>query len=466
MSDEVSRRGLLRRGAATAAAASLPAFVTSAGVASGAELEGPSGVHVAYGQDATSTARVGWSGAPAASAHVEYRPAGGGDRKPVEATPEPVPGRRLTTYHATLTDLEPGTTYEYVAVQDGSASSEFTFETAPDTGEPFSVTAVGDHGIADPNNPFQRPDTDDPNRVLAAAMDRDPAFHLGVGDISYANGHPSTWETYFGTFQEHYAETPFMTVPGNHEAEPGTGLTQYDRRLNALMPSTPEPNAESKQRWYDFRYGNAAFVGLNTTTDDCGQVGRSDEAVPIYDTRCRAGGATYDQRQDTYIRETLAQASDETDWLVVYFHGPLWTTSPDHAPREDVRRHWGEYFDEFGVDLVLSGDNHVYERTTTIRDGGPAEYGTTYVTNGTGGVSHYTIPEEPENPEVWARRTADYFGVTDLTVTGNRLELQYVAAPSEGTADGDTIGESATFQVVDEVTLVHDERGRTRQVED
>jgi len=82
------------------------------------------------------------------------------------------------------------------------------------------VTAVGDHGVADPENPFQRPGTDDPERVMETAASLDPDVQLIPGDISYANGAPSTWELYFETSESFYAETPLMTAPGNHEAEP------------------------------------------------------------------------------------------------------------------------------------------------------------------------------------------------------------------------------------------------------
>lgn len=217
------------------------------------------------------------------------------------------------------------------------------------------------------------------------------------------------------------------------------------------MPVDHRPGVESKPRWYDLRYGNAAFVGLNTTADDCGQVARSDEGVPIYDTRCRYGGATYDEQQGRYVEETLRRLSDDpaVDWIVVYFHGSLWTTAPSHAPREDLRKRWGALFDEYGVDLVLSGDNHAYERTYPLSGESVSEYGTTYVTNGTGGTSHYALAE-PERPEVWATRTNEQFGVTQLDVDRTRVRVRYVVE------DG---------SVHDNFALVRDGQGRTRQVE-
>ena len=466
MSDP-SRRDVLR-GAGLAAMASMPVLTSSSGLAGGEVPDRPRGVHIAYGPDPASTMNVGWSGPPATEAVVRYGEVG--DPKATRsAEVSSVPGKRFVTYVANLTGLDPATEYEYEVSLDGATRGPFTFETAADATDGFRVTAVGDHGIADPDNPGQRANTDDPERVMAAAFDREPAFQILAGDIAYANGKPSTWELYFDTFEAYFAEHPFMTVPGNHEAEPGTGLAQYDRRLNDLMPTYDPLDADDlqhEQRWYDVHYGNAAFVGLSTTTDACGDVGRGEEYVPLYDPRCEAGGQTYGEAQEQFLREALerAQEDDDVTWTVVYFHGPFWTDSPDHAPRRDLRARWGPLFDEFDVDLVLSGDNHVWERTKPIRarpgqdDYGVADawewdetdVGTTFVTNGTGGTSHYAFAS-PEPSDFLARRTNHYFGVTQMDFSADAIEVRYVT--TAGT-------------VADAFRIEKDAEGRSIQVGD
>lgn len=452
---DLNRRDVLR---GVAGLSTAPFLVTSAA----GQIEtpnGPSGVHAAYGRDPASTIRVGWTGAPAVDSHLAIGEPGA-PMTTVRATASPVPGRDAVAYTATGTGLAPDTTYEYEAVLDDRRSEAFRVSTAPDSTDGFTVTAVGDHGVADPNNPFQRPDSDDPQRVMeTAAVDTD--LQIVPGDISYANGHPSTWELYFETFEGFYAETPFMAVPGNHEAEPGTGLLQYDRRLNDLMPTDDRLGLEDlqhEQRWYHFDYDDTRFIGLSTTTDACGDVGRGEEYVPIYDPRCEAGGLTYGEAQERFLRAALedAAADDDLMWTIVYFHGPLWTDSPDHPPREDLRARWGKLFDEYGVDLVLSGDNHVYERTKPISarpdrdDYGPADawewdskYGTTFVTNGTGGTSHYGFGSETPG-DYLARRMNEHFGVTRLDVEDERICVEYVA--TETGDDGEPLIADA-FQI-------------------
>jgi hypothetical protein len=444
-----NRRDVLR---GVAGLSTAPFFVSSVGGAVDLSA-GPSGVHAAYGRDPASTIRIGWTGGPATDAQLEIGREGG-SRTAIDAVGKPVPGRDAFAYTATATGLSPDTDYEYVAVLDDRRSESFTVSTAPDDGDGFTVTAVGDHGIADPENPFQRPGTDDPERVMATAASLEPDIQLIPGDISYANGAPSTWELYFAEHESFYAETPLMTAPGNHEAEPGTGLLQYDRRLNDLMPIADPlslDDLQHEQRWYRFDYDNTRFISLSTTTDGCGDVGRGEEFIPIYDPRCEFDGITYGDRQEQYLRNVLEDAAtdDSLKWTVVYFHGPLWTDSPDHAPRDILRDRWGKLFDEYGVDLVLCGDNHVWERTRPIEakpdreDYAPADAwdwesseGTTYITNGTGGTSHYGFGNSAPGAYL-ARRTNQHFGVERLDIDDERIRVEYVTHETDD--DGDPI---------------------------
>ncbi|MFC7154781.1 purple acid phosphatase family protein [Halomarina halobia] len=428
--DGFDRRDLLR-GVATVAAGSLaPAFPTSAGVARGAIGGAPTGVHVAYGPDPQRSASVGWTAGGTFDARVEYGERGGDLSAAVEANATVLPGEDLVAYDATIEGLTPDTAYDYRAVVGDERSATFAFRTAPEDGTDFRVSMVADHGIADDRNPAQRADDDGPVRIVDRAREFDPAFHLGVGDIAYANGFPYTWDEYFRAFEDFYATTPFLTVPGNHEKEPGQGFAQYDGRLNRLMPFRDPglPDLGSKRRWYDFRYGNALFVGLNTSADACGDLARGEEFLPFQDTRCYTDESyLYNERQRAYVEETLEDARDDpaVTWTVVYFHSSLWTDG-DHAAREDLRDLWGPLFDEYGVDLVLAGHNHSYERSKPIVGETAGEVGTTYVVNGTGGSGHYGFRHD-EPPEWTAFRDSDRYGIVRLSFSERRIEGEYVA---------------------------------------
>ncbi|WP_158056095.1 purple acid phosphatase family protein [Halorussus halophilus] len=440
---DIDRRSLLKGAGVAAMAGSVPVFPTSTGRASDGLLDGPTGVHVSFGTNPKRQARVGWTGDEILGGHVEY---GEDFSKTADADKTVVPGEGLYAYTAELTGLDPDTSYEYRVVHGDTTSETFSFRTAPpDSETSLRVTAVGDHGIADPDNEFQRADDDNPVRVLDRAASFDPDFHLGVGDIAYANGYPFTWDEYFESFEEFYASNQFLTVPGNHEKEPGQGFVQYDARLNELMPFDDPglPNLTSKQRWYDFQYGNTLFVGLNTSADACGDYARGEEFIPLQDTRCRTEASYfYNERQREYVEETLkeADADDSVKWIVVYMHSGFWTDG-DHDARQDLRDLWGPYFDEYDVDLVLAGHNHSYERSKPIRGEAVAETGTTYVVNGTGGSGHYGF-QHNEPPEWTAFRDSDHYGAVQLDVTDERIRGEYVAI--DGT-------------VVDEFTIVKED---------
>jgi len=400
---------------------------------------GPHGVHVAFGPEPETDMRIGWSGSAAANAYVEYGTQTLEESAPARSTP--LPSKRSIAYDVDLTGLDSGTTYQYRAVMDGRTSETNTFETAPTNPESFSVTAVGDNGT-----------NENSLAVNEISDQQDAAMHLGVGDLSYANGVPSIWEEYFGDNEFHFGSTPFMTTPGNHEAEPGTGLYQYDTRLNLLMPGTDATGGiEAKQRWYDFQYGDTLFIALTTTVDACGDVSRGEEAIPLYDPRCQTEDhLIVGEHQREYLEQTLrgAEKDDSIKWKVVYFHGPLWTDGTTHPSREDLQEVWGPLFDEYDVDLALSGDNHLYERSETIRRQSIAATGTTFVTNGAGGQLRYDYTHE-DRPDFLAFRDNDHFGVTRMEFSAESIDVEFVAT------DG---------VVVDAFSIVKDGEGRPMQV--
>lgn len=453
MSEESTfgRRGVLKAAGGTLGA--VPAFTLSSGRATAAG--GPTGVHVGAGEDAATQLAVGWTGARADEAYVEYGThdtdieADGSESEPdnlvdrvgfsvfqalsavLSADRRNVPGHDLVAYAVELDGLDPDTEYVYRAVLDDRQSDVYRVRTAPRGNDRFRVTAWGDHGI---DGQFNRADAEAPNRNVDLASELESDLHLGVGDISYANGYPATWESYFETFESYFAGRPQLTVPGNHEREPGQGFQQYDARLDALLPSA------AGDRWYDLTYGNAAFVGLNSEAGACPSTDVGAERyVPISDMRCGApSGETYEtveallrsEEQQRYLREALRRADDDpgVKWKIVFTHSGWYTTS-EHDARADLQRMWEPVIDEFDVDLVVVGHNHVYERTKPMRDGTPGETGTTYVTAGASGTSFYTF-EEPEPEWLAVRQNTDY-GAFTFDVSPDDIRCRFVTQAGE-----------------------------------
>ena len=89
------------------------------------------------------------------------------------------------------------------------------------------------------------------------------------------------------------------------------------------------------KRYYNFKNGNVQFFALD-----------SDYVDP---------------EQLTWIEEALKTAS-ENAWKICFFHHPLYSNGKFHGSDLDLRQRLEPIFLKYGVDVVLSGHDHVYER--------------------------------------------------------------------------------------------------------
>lgn len=390
-------------------------------------LGGARGVHIAYGEDPSTSMTIMWTGPPDPGARVLYGTSALVNEAP--ATAEPLPGSPLVAYSVTLEGLDPDTSYVYAAEADGLQSESYRFRTAPTPGEDtrFTFAAWSDHGVRDPYSPLGAVQAPSPTRNADLAREIDPDFHVAAGDIAGADGFTPTWERYFETHQRHLGQTPYMTVPGDHEREPGQGYAQYDARLE--MPD------RDRDRWYAFRYANALVVGLNT-----GEMCLEEEAVqaaPGNEWDCGRGMDADDApdsqfrtrypnpQQLNFLEGQLQRASHDpsVDWTIVVHHYPAYSSGP-HGSHPDVQRFWVPVYDDHGVDLVINGHDRAYQRSEPVRYGETAEVGTTYVVNGAGGLPLDDL--QGSSPAWEASRVGDTWGTAAFTVDGDRLEGRFL----------------------------------------
>ena len=134
--------------------------------------------------------------------------------------------------------------------------------------------------------------------------------------------------------------------------------------------------------YYSFDYENVHFLSIDTT-----------------DEKNEWGIISDDKMQLNFIRTDLSHAYNdpEIDFTIVIMHLPMYS-SRDGGSFMDMRNELQPIFDLYGVDLVLNGHRHAYERTypvmfnNTVTDNEDCSYddpdGQIYVTIGTGGASH------------------------------------------------------------------------------
>ena len=100
----------------------------------------------------------------------------------------------------------------------------------------------------------------------------------------------------------------------------------------------------------------------------------------------------------------------------------------EHGSTPEVKPLW-EVLYAAGVDIVLSGHEHNYERFAPQDPGGRAdpERGIREFVVGTGGKSHYAIVDPLSNSEV---HNDDTYGILELTLQPNSYDWRFV--PAEG----------------------------------
>jgi 3',5'-cyclic AMP phosphodiesterase CpdA len=179
--------------------------------------------------------------------------------------------------------------------------------------------------------------------------------------------------------------------------------------------------------------------------------------------------------QTSWLAQTLQALRNDpaVDFVVVFFHHCAYCTCTSHGSEGGVRQYWTPLFDQYQVDLVINGHNHVYERTDPIKAGAPtttapigatitpATQGTTYVAAGGAGASLYafSVPDSyegtvnnvasvgsyvnqsggtqvPENV-AWSRVRYTGYGLLVVDVTppffGGRTTMQVRALNESGT---------------------------------
>lgn len=375
----LSRRTFLKGVGLAGLASASPALWIQSARADGTPRVWP---HVSFDADAQHAAAVNFSTArPFRRALVEY---GLDDAfgSTVGVDVRSVSGVSTRYGHGLLSGLHAGTTYRYRILLDGAVTASGTVRTAAAGGEPFTFTAFGDQGVSA-----------HAQAVIGQVGRLRPAFHLLAGDICYADPkggggahdtfYPEVWDTWLQLISPIARSTPWMCTTGNHEMEPGFGPLGYSGVLDRLR--LPGNGASGCPSTYVFRYGNVAFVSLDS----------NDVSYEIPHNLGYSQG-----RQTAWLDQQLTalNAAGGVDFIVVFFHHCAYSTNAAHGSEGGIREFWVPLFDKHGVDLVINGHAHLYQRSVPVRNGrvaalGPrgsrvdSSLGTTYITAGGGGAS-------------------------------------------------------------------------------
>ena len=297
---------------------------------------------------------------------------------------------------ASMTGLTPGEEVTYRVGSGGDWSEEFTFTPIDSSAQHFEWISVGDHG-----------DSSEAMDVSEAIIADSKAQMVTIaGDISYADGEQTAWDDWFNFQQDSMTVIPWVTAVGNHENEPGYGFTPYEHRFDS------DGQAESEIFWYSRDVPGVHMVFMSTEHD------------------YQQGSTQYN-----WLEQDLSSVNrDVTPFVIVYGHKPMYSSNSYHGSEVELRDALEDLYITQGVDLVIAGHDHFYERTWPVSGENVVNNGKDdrfsrghapiHLVIGIGGRSAYEELDEPQ-PEWSAYRENSTYGWTRLVYDGDVKELSF-----------------------------------------
>ena len=253
-----------------------------------------------------------------------------------------------TEHEVQLTGLTAATRYFYsIGSLDETLATglDFSFLTHPTPGraKPTRVWVIGDCGTANTGAGNQAGVRDAYYNYTGS---RYTDVWLALGDNAYYSGYDHEYQAnFFDVYPRMFRQTPIWSTIGNHETysvAPGSRLPYEDI---FSFPTSGESGgaASGTEKYYSFDYANIHFVCLDSMT-----------------TLRTSGSAML-----AWLEQDLA--ANTNDWLDAFFHLPPYTKGSHNSDIEiehiEMRQNAIPLLESYGVDLVLGGHSHIYERS-------------------------------------------------------------------------------------------------------
>ena len=346
-----------------------------------------------------------------------------------------------TEHTVTLSGLQPDTRY-YYGIASGSnvlaGGADYFFVTSPAVPKPTRIWAIGDSGSASAGAAGSAAVY---ARYREFTGSRYTDLWLMLGDNAYYNGRDTEYQrAVFNLYPELLRQTVVWSTMGNHETystEPNGSHAYFN---NFTFPTAGQAGGEPSgtEHYYSFNYGNIHIVCLD-----------SEESF-------RTPGSP----MLTWLEEDLA--ANTKDWTIAMWHSPPYTKgshdsddlSDNRGNMTDMRANIVPILESYGVDLVLCGHSHNYERSffmdghygfsgsltpSMIKDAGSgqpgdtgpylkpdtgpnANQGTVYVVAGSSGWATFQQPERHPAMHAWLLQ----MGSLVLDINGQRLDAKFL----------------------------------------
>jgi acid phosphatase type 7 len=278
----------------------------------------------------------------------------------------------------------------------GPARPAGTTPTAASTGgvataDSTTLVAAGDVACAPSVEVADRQCQQEATAELVEGLN--PVSVLVLGDTAYETVDAETLKGYDASWGRFLDRT--HAVVGNHE--------YYGGGPDAYWGYFGDRAGPRDEGWYSYDVGAWHVVVLNS---ECGEVD------------CATDGD-----QGEWLAEDLAAHSARC--TLAAFHRPRFSSGEEYGDDESVSGFW-QVLQDAGVDVVLNGHEHSYERFAPQRESGraTAEEGMAEFVVGTGGRDLRGFGETKPNSAV---RWNDAFGVLALTLRTDGYDWRFHA---------------------------------------
>jgi hypothetical protein len=381
-----------------------------------------------------SSVIVRWRTDLASDSRVRY------GRDPGVLDQEILVAESITEHIVKLTGLSPDTKYYYAigTSSDALASgADYSFVTSPSHGKPTRIWAIGDCGTASANYYGSWLVRD---AYYGFEASRDTDVWLMLGDNAYGYGTDSEYQiAVFDTYQTLLRRSVLWSTIGNHETyapQVGEPISYFDI-FSFPMAGEAGGVPSGTENYYSFDYGNIHFVCLDSELSSR-------------------------QPGDAMLNWLDADLSANTnEWTIAFWHSPPYSKGSHDSDNlfdnggnmTQMRANVAPILENHGVDLVLCGHSHNYERSylmhghygfstellpSMIRDAGSgrvnetgaylksseepgADEGTVYIVAGSSGWATFQTGRHPIMYEALLQ-----MGSLVIDIDGERLDAKFL----------------------------------------
>ena len=316
-----------------------------------------------------------------------------------------------------LTNLQENTQYYYRVVAGSSTSSTYSFKTHSASSTNANILFATDIHAAEGSYSPTRP-----NKMMENVRNNVRNINLMVltGDQVDRGGYQSHWDSYYSGMQI-YKNIAVAAIPGNHEYYHTSGGEYVSPEFFNQFYNNPQNGAtERLNSSYYFKYGNILFIMIDTINQK------------------------YLSEQKEWFRNAVE--NNPAQWIIVGSHANAITGGWYSHDSKWMATNWGPLFEEYQVDLLISGHEHVFIRKNLMyKNEVNSDLGVSYYVSPAAQHKQYAIKDAYKD-QVDTYDNVNY-KVNTITVSSTKLTVQVYSEDGTKTKNSKT-GELLTFDIL------------------